>query len=296
MFSCEKYFHEEATSLGKIETVEALEDATQGVYAKLAEALSTDNGINVIMSPNIKGDDINLGSENYQEYYSNEPDCWELSGQTLENYSSSQNYPWKVLYQVIVSANNILKQFTISETENTEICHLLGEVIFLRAYCFFRLTRTYGQIPIITDTEISYQVKLADFETIYSFLEQELKQSSDLLPKNVDEARIPYITVHKGVALALLAEVYLHWAGYPIKENEKYRLAAQTALGVIDSADYYGFQLQEDFADVWDNNIHRNPESIFNIYFENAENATSLGEASLLMYIGFSYIIIKRCI
>ena len=45
----------------------------------------------------------------------------------------------------------------------------------------------------------------------------------------------------------MLAEVYLCWAGYPVKDISKYTLAAMEAGEVIDSADYFGFGLLDDF-------------------------------------------------
>ena len=55
----------------------------------------------------------------------------------------------------------------------------------------------------------------------------------------------------KGAALAVLAEVYLHMAGYPLNDETKYALAASTAKEVIDNKDKYGFGLLDDYAKLW---------------------------------------------
>ena len=72
----------------------------------------------------------------------------------------------------------------------------------------------------------------------------------------------------------MLAEVYLCWAGYPVKDISKYTLAAMEAGEVIDSADYFGFGLLDDFAHLWDQAHFYNNESVFTLYFANPLNST----------------------
>jgi hypothetical protein len=65
----------------------------------------------------------------------------------------------------------------------------------------------------------------------------------------------------------LLAEVYLSWAGYPCKDLSKYELAAETALEVIDSAGFYGFELEPDFINLWNGKGKYNNESVFCLFY-----------------------------
>jgi starch-binding outer membrane protein, SusD/RagB family len=91
-----------------------------------------------------------------------------------------------------------------------------------------------------------------------------------LLPKNNDSARVRYVTPHRGTAKALLAEVYLSWAGYPANDILKYALAAKEAGETIDSAAYFGFELLDDFAWLWDKPHFYNSESVFSLYIPNS--------------------------
>lgn len=75
------------------------------------------------------------------------------------------------------------------------------------------------------------------------------------------------VTPHKGTTKAILAELYLCWAGYPVKEESKYAEAANTAKSVIDSTEYYGIGLMDDFASILKKENMYNKESILSLFF-----------------------------
>ena len=270
--ACEKWFHEEEISIGEIESVAELESAVNGVYSFLAEVLMSEN--EGFYCPNIKGDDLSNEYPYYDNYWT-EINTVNCSEQQISNtYIKNESYNWKCLYSTIVSANNILVQKKNIVEKNASSLEILGEVFFLRAYCYFRLTRTYGRIPLIDDIEIDYSIPPGTFVEIYQFIENDFKSALKYLPDNNANARIPYVTPHRGTAKALLAELYLNWGGYPIGDKSKYEKATQIAGEVIDSAAYFGFELLEDFAFLWDKNHLYNSESVFSLYFNNPENTT----------------------
>jgi starch-binding outer membrane protein, SusD/RagB family len=255
LYACENVFHEEETSIGKINSYEKLVLAANGVYAKLGEALNY-----AFMNENTKGDDL---SNSIPVYYRDNSCFNDKNG--VSSYYNLSSEVWKKLYSVIVSANNITIQF--NNNNEKRINELLGEIFFIRAYCYFRLTRIYGEIPIIEDIEIKYNVHKNSFIDIYSFIENDLIKASTLLPINNQSSRIPFVTPHRGTAKALLAELYLSWAGYPLKDDSKYMDASSQAGDVIDSADFFGFGLNEDFLWLWDKEHFLNKESVFSVYF-----------------------------
>jgi len=269
---CEEIFHPEETTIGIIESPEELESAVNGVYGELAKSfthLYEDNGFFIV---NEKGDDLSSKMANYSVFYRGSSYCG-----TMDNGEVVHN-AWNRLYSVITSANNIIVQYNPAIIQDKSIAKLLGEAYLLRAYSYFRLTRTYGQVPLVDDIEISYTLPKASFREIYEFIEADLKMAMSLLPANNNEARIPYITPHRGVAKAILAEVYLSWAGYPVKDALKYTLAASLAKEVIDSAAYFGMGLVSDFANLWDSDHYYNCESVFILYFADPRYTTILDE------------------
>ena len=180
---------------------------------------------------------------------------------------------YKPFYQTIASANDILQRSEKIDTSDLEIRHLMGEVFFMRAYSYYWLVRVFGQIPIIDNVDVNYSVKKSSFQEIYNFIITDLQKAIRLLPNSSNEARIKYVTPHRGSAKALLAEVYLTGAGYPLKDTKMYASAAKLAGEVIDSADYFGYGLMTDLADLWNVKHEVNQESVFSIYFNEIKPA-----------------------
>jgi hypothetical protein len=277
---CEKLFHEEEISLANITSYEQLVEAAQGLYGQLAYSFfgsltDNDNGV-AYCQPNIKSDDLS-SSVGYLRslYWSSQlghcEDYFDPSTTIEYEYTDEINYTWRCLYKIIGSANNILTQFDYKTVSDRQTLKVLGEIYFIRAYCYFRLTRTYGRIPIINDVDVKYDIPKASFEEIYESIENDLKIASGILPANNSEAREPFATPHIGTAKALLSEVYLSWAGYPCRDDSKYALAAQEAGEIIENEASYGFKLLNDFADLWLNDNLSNNENVFSINYITGE-------------------------
>jgi starch-binding outer membrane protein, SusD/RagB family len=257
--SCDFLFKPDEISISKIETYDQLINAVGGVYGIFS---STVNSKKYLLINSNSDDSFYEGYEPYRSYYGNVY-CMEVTEPLID-----VNSVYISLFEVIASINNILDQFDKDEQEDQATKEVLGELYYLRAYCYLRLTRTYGQIPIIDNADVSYTVKKPTFVEIYKFIESDLIKSIKLLPANSTNCRIPFETPHCGTARALLAEVYLSWAGYPNKDKSKYKLAAETALAVIDSAVFYGFELEPDFVNVWNKNGKYSKESVFSLYYD----------------------------
>jgi starch-binding outer membrane protein, SusD/RagB family len=261
---CRKMLHEEEISIGKITSYDMLQSAVGGVYSKLALPLYYYDEFYIA---NIKGDDLNVGSPVYG--YDTIPgigrSCYDAEAYLRKNKIDCFAF-WDKAYATIVSANNILSQYNPAITKDIRTRELLGEMYLIRAYCHFRLTRVYGQVPIIDNIDVNYNLHKPSFADIYKFIESDLRKAIELLPKNNSFARIPFITPSRGSAKAILAEVYLSWAGYPVKDASKYTLAAKEAGETIDSSNYFGLGLVSDFAFLWDKSHLYNSETVFSLY------------------------------
>ena len=203
-------------------------------------------------------------------------------------------YIWRIIYKAIIEANNIIVQIH-PNSELSKVCReMIGEAYFIRAYCYFRLLRLFGRIPLVVDVDVNYALDKPNYREIYNFIILDLQKASSLLPLSNDEARIPFVTPCKGAAKALLAEVYLSMAGYPLNEHELYSMAAFIAGEVIDSAEYFGFELLPDFADLWTNSVTANNETIFPIYISDEYILAQYGYNKLYSFNwGASYMLFK---
>lgn len=260
LVSCDLVFHPEELVIAQLKSANDYETAINGMYASLVDKLCYDG----FYYANLKGDDLYGTHPSFTFFYATNGCKNESSIETSEEEYSSI---WGDLYSVIASANNIIVQYEKQTGTSIEIDKLVGEAYLIRAYCYFRLTRVYKRVVLIDNTDVDYSVELSPVKEIYEFIENDLLMAEQLLPDNNTSARVPYVSTHKGTAKAILAEVYLSWAGYPLKDVSKYETAANTALELIENAENYGFGLSVDFATLWSNTDLYNKESILTMYF-----------------------------
>ena len=157
---------------------------------------------------------------------------------------------WSGTYKTIQGANNIIENYKTVAGDQATIDVIVGEAYFLRALSYYWLVRGYGNIPLITTAQFSNDQlsiqKSAPLE-VYKLIEADLLQAEKLIPNTKRAPGRP----NKGSVKAMLADVYLTEAGWPLKETAKYALAAAKAKEVIDSKVTYGFDLVPDLATLW---------------------------------------------
>jgi hypothetical protein len=265
-FSCESLFHEDDYHYQYIDNQQQKIDILNGIYSRLV--MVHDENYFAALA---RSDDVNV----YINYYFN------VSTQSSFKSCSSGSYSPKLdfgeitgniyfnLYTAIIGANRLL--LVLSETKDQEI---MGELYFLRAYCYFKLARLFGRPPLVKDIDVSFTIKKPSYREVYEFIEADMLKALELLPDTYTDSRIPGETPDKGTAKAMLAEIYLAMAGYPVNDNEKYAEAARLAGEVIEQADQYNYSLLDDFADLWKTKNRHNKETIFGLYFDANGNGT----------------------
>ncbi|HPR31315.1 MAG TPA: RagB/SusD family nutrient uptake outer membrane protein [Prolixibacteraceae bacterium] len=252
--SCEFIFHEVDNPYLEIDTEQEKIDMLNGVYSRLAKVHNGDyfallcrsDDVNNFMNYNASGSGnscgVNLGPIDYPG----------IIGNSYLN-----------LYTAIININRLLD--VVSTNEESA---LAGELYFLRSYCYFKLVRFFGTPPIILDTEVSYTVEKPTYAEVYAQIEEDMFNALDLLPDTYTDSRIPDETPHKGTAKAMLAEIYLNMAGYPLYDEAKYAEAVRLAKEVIDQSEYYNFHLLDDYALLWSEDNTHNAEYLFGLFFD----------------------------
>ncbi|MFC2137841.1 RagB/SusD family nutrient uptake outer membrane protein [Bacteroidota bacterium] len=272
--SCKKVFYGGDVDIYRISDEENMEIALNGMYNRLAVLIQEHYAYQII-----NGDDITyFGYDNrifnHNPYASIDNEGHFIFTDSIfyidftSPYSSSYvHYQiWQHIYNTIISANNIISQYEKNELDSRFV-PMVGEAYLVRAYCFLRLVRVFGKGPLVSGVDVDYELGYSSPKEIYSLIETDLKNAIKILPDNNITARVSYVTPHRGTAKALLAQVYLEMAGFPLKDDEKYKLAANLSKDVIDSADYFGYRLLDDYANVWDRNDNANEESVFSIFY-----------------------------
>jgi hypothetical protein len=199
---------------------------------------------------------------------------------------------WGADYGVIKQANTIINnidKFVEPVDQPTFLKNQkdrgLGQAYFMRALAYFNLVRIYGEVPIILEVPVNYKATKASFQEIYELIISDLTKAETLVPDDYRtapdasdlEKQSYYARANTGAVKALMASVYLNWAGYPLKDNSKYALAAQKAKEIIDNEASYGYTLLANYGDLWkpENNI--NSETIFGIYLNDQGNWVDIG-------------------
>ncbi len=175
------------------------------------------------------------------------------------------NIAWAVPYSIVHAANNVLMNYEKVQGREEYIKQSVAQVRYLRAFAYFWMVRIYGDIPLITSTEVDYAVTKSPSSAIYDLIISDLNEAKENLPPSwPGEPGRPTVWAAK----SLLAQVYLTMAGWPIKDESKYALAAAEAKDVIDQS---GQDLLDNFADIWKLNNQNNKEIIWSIQFCRAD-------------------------
>lgn len=169
-----------------------------------------------------------------------------------DNSSSASTF-WGA-YKAIQGANNIIEHYQSTQGDEKVINVIAGEAYFIRALSYFWLVRCYGDIPLILTSKFSAEqltAEKAPAADIYNLIVSDFQKAETMLTNNRrnNEPGRPNI----GSAKAMLAEVYLFMAGWPLKQTEKYALAAEKAKEVIDNRALYGFDLVKDWTILFGN-------------------------------------------
>lgn len=264
--SCSDFLNEDLSTCITLENanLENLNAALTGAYKPLSNTW-TMGFMNVSTIGILMGSDDLTSSRSSSKSYFREFDQYYVS-----NTNAYLLYIWNGCYKCIQGCNNIIANYQNASGDEAAIKQVAGEAYFLRAYCYFWIVRLWGKAPIVLETHIYIEgilsVNKSPTRDIFDQIVSDMKMAEDFLAnKKLQPGR-----VCKGTAMALLAEIYLSMAGWPLNETSYYALAASKAKELIDNEASYGFGLMDDYAKLWPNatqNFDGNKEEVFAINF-----------------------------
>jgi hypothetical protein len=163
---------------------------------------------------------------------------------------------WGRYYDGVSKSNFVLGGLTDENKEipNEDKAVIIGQAKFLRAYYYFTLTNSYGNIPLRLEvaTADNLAAPVLQQEEIFAQIETDCIDAAAALPTSWDGSDFGRAT--KGAALSLLAKAYLF--------EKKYELAAAAAKQVEDLGIY---SLTQKFTDNFNATTENNSEVIFSI-------------------------------
>lgn len=142
-------------------------------------------------------------------------------GRLKRNGENQFSNPWSDRYAAIFRVNTLLKSMDMVNWSSQAARDAIeGEALFLRAYAYMDLCRTYGTVPLVLTTERANLPK-ATPEELWGQIAADFKGAIEKLPlitfHDMDKSRIGHAT--KWAAESLMARAWLFYTGYYEKEE-----------------------------------------------------------------------------
>lgn len=166
---------------------------------------------------------------------------------------------WDGYWKTIYYANTLIEGLKSSTAPVSLVKLADAEARVFRAVSYLNLVKIYGNVPLILDGDLpTGKEQRATVLENYLQIEEDLKIAEASLPAPGQEKTG---RASAGFAKTVLADLYLTWAGWPVKDASKYALAATKAKEVID----YNYYTLLPFEQLWAVKGAESTETIFSL-------------------------------
>ena len=187
-----------------------------GTYAVLRQRMSF-WGFYGLMS--VRGDDVEKGSTANDQI--------QFQYAKLFQYEDIKDFfplnaSWENLYYIVTTANSAIESldkyanYISSGNDMLKYRQYKGEVRFLRALSYFRITNFWGDVPLLLDNQ-QLTVEKSPREKVYEYILDELQYCADSLPAirpNQQTDKPGAVTRYSALALMAKAKLYMgDWQG-----------------------------------------------------------------------------------
>jgi len=249
--SCEKYLEEERyTDVGYdyLKTKIGMESAVTGVYYTMRWHSNMEN---YFVLTEMGGDLAWDGNDG-----NNKP-AFNQYGSALNSGNGIVSQFWSACYNGINRANTaIMFMPDVADMSDDLKSQRIAECQFMRAYYYFDLVQHFGDLPLVTDGNVSQIItdfKRAPVADVYKQIIKDLRAAYEVLPdvwQQTDRGRAT-----KWAAGHLLAKVYLTRNSYDASvrggKTSDLDSAAYYAVAVINSGK---FTLEPNFSNIFEQN------------------------------------------
>lgn len=192
---------------------------------------------------------------------------------TIESYGD-----WTKYYKAITMSNLVIERVSAMDNDAFVLAsnptrfknEALGQAYFIRALCYFMMTRNWGDVPIVLNTEDdpinAQQLGRRPKSEVMDQIEQDCHQAAQLLDWTYSEQIAAKVTANRGSVYALLAHLYL-W-----RATTTNLASDQPVMADVNSADTTIARLKElggynlvDTANYYNTFIGKSSEGIFEI-------------------------------
>lgn len=189
------------------------------------------------------------------------PPMKEIDNLTYDATNGLINDLWVGYFDIVSAANHAIHQMPLFvealnlSTDDEYALQCQGEAKTIRAYAYFNLTRLYGRVPIIDTVLTAAQLGSVSQSTraqLFAFIEKDLKEAIDVLPKSYSKEWAGRI--NKYTAMALKSKVHLYQLEWDSVASLTDRIIASGKFGLL-----------ADFREVFSLDGENSKESLFEI-------------------------------
>lgn len=193
-----------------------------------------------------------------------------FSNYTINSSTIPRSY-WSDFYQGIFRANVLLQKLPNVPMDEATKARFTAETKALRAYYYFQLVTQFRNIPLITEpipTSDIYTIVQTDPADVYAQIEADLTEAISDLPPSINvETEAGRLT--KGAGQAILGKVFLYLG----RNSEAAALLAEVNGPTPGQPSQYGYDLLDNYDDLWAIDNKFNTESIFEASHTKESNA-----------------------
>ncbi|MBC6990922.1 RagB/SusD family nutrient uptake outer membrane protein [Hymenobacter sp. BT491] len=174
---------------------------------------------------------------------------------------------WVHSFTGIARANSVINNIDAGTIDAALKTRLKGEALFLRAYFYFNLVKSFGGVPLFDKTvspKDAANVTRASIAETYAFLEKDLKAAATMLPEKDGYAAADLGRATKGAANGYLARAIMYQLGTVNGNNHTWQEVYDLTNTVITSGKY---SLLPNYAQIHQTIGENSSESIFEIQF-----------------------------
>ncbi|CAL1519380.1 RagB/SusD family nutrient uptake outer membrane protein [Chitinophaga sp. MM2321] len=258
------------------------ESDAEGANVGMYTALRGESSSNLFMWGESRSDAMgpNVGSPVFQN--------WDQNSLTPTNSAAiftGAPTSWGGMYSLVHTCNLILHYVPgISFTNETKKNNILAQAHAMRAFAYFVMAKTWGDLPLITEPTIdlgNVQRERSPVADIFKLIKEDIDAAVNLFPDNTfrngrDMWSLPSTN-------ALKADVYL-WTGKRMNGGDADFTTALNALNAIDGVDV---SLLPNFGDVFNYDNKANKEILFAIRWSYEESPGGTMYAYMYMLSNF---------
>lgn len=249
-------------------TTEDANAAVNAIYGNLRSAGQV--GIAAVAIESLASDDADPGAKQ-----SDIPEMYQFDNFSVTSSNQFIGSFWAGLYTEINLCNQVLDNVDTMNTVDAGLkARYMAEAKFIRAYCYFRLVRAYGSVPLhlkVPKTPAEFNKERSTTNQIWAAIEKDLTDAESILPGTYGTP-IDIGRATKGAAQALYAKVAMYQTkGSPSRWNDVKSYTDK----VINAGAY---NLFSNYANLFQVQNELSPESVFEIQSDliiGAENGSS---------------------